>query len=245
LEGDESRQVAKAIDHARFVERFGLLPMSQNTLRLAWFHLLDGDESEFEARIRRVLDEHPDNAALYENLARFYETRGRKEEALKAYENVLDLHPSAVLYDRFAMLLWNMGKRDLSRAAYEEAIVKNPNNADLHFNLGIVHDTSGRPEEAIGAFEEVLRLDPDRVAACENLGRSLCSLDRFTEAIPYLRRALELAPSEDCVFFLVGALLESGAADAARTETRNAIARGWISESVGRAYEDRIDKSGK
>jgi tetratricopeptide (TPR) repeat protein/polyferredoxin len=247
LEEKESRKVAKAIDHARFVGRYGLLKTPSNDLRLAWFHLLDGNDEEFEARALELLEERPDNAFLLGDLARFFQSRGRAEEAVQAWEKALEHHPSPDGYNRLAQLLWGMGEVDRSRETYEEAIVNSPNNPALYFNLGIVLGQSGKNAEAIDAFQETLRLDPDRVPAHENLGRILLGQERFAEAIPHFQLALELAPKGlDNLELLIISRLQNGETGAARTEVQNALVKGWISAPAARAYEkELIDKFGQ
>lgn len=240
----ESRTVAKAIDHARFVGRYGLLKTPSNDLRLAWFHLLGGNDEEFEARALELLEERPDNALLLGDLARFFQSRGRTTEAVQAYENALELHPSPDGYNRLAQLFWGMGEVNRCRETYEEAIVNIPNNPALYFNLGIVLGQTGESSGAIDAFREALRLDPDRVPAHENLGRILLGQERFAEAIPHFRLALELAPKAlDNLELLIISRLQNGETEAARVEVHNALAQGWISAPAARAYEEElIDK---
>jgi tetratricopeptide (TPR) repeat protein len=48
-----------------------------------------------------------------------------------------------------------------------------PNYFEAHNNLGIAFINQGRIDEAIGQFQEVVRLNPDYVSGRENLARAL------------------------------------------------------------------------
>jgi tetratricopeptide (TPR) repeat protein len=52
----------------------------------------------------------------------------------------------------------------------------NPNNAEVHANLGLALLTSGKPGESIPEFEIALRLNPELKDAAENLRRAQTEL---------------------------------------------------------------------
>jgi tetratricopeptide (TPR) repeat protein len=52
----------------------------------------------------------------------------------------------------------------------------NPNNAEVHANLGLALLASGRPRESIPEFEIALRLNPELKDVADNLQRAQAQL---------------------------------------------------------------------
>ena len=68
-----------------------------------------------------------------------------------------------------------------------------PDNGDAWNGLGVVYRRLGRYQEAIAAYREALRLEPD-AHVWDNLGNAYADLDRYQEAIEAYREALRLKP---------------------------------------------------
>ncbi len=43
---------------------------------------------------------------------------------------------------------------------YQREVAKNPNNADVHYNLGMAYYEKGHYGKAVGEWEKVLEIDP-------------------------------------------------------------------------------------
>lgn len=232
--------------HARFVEQFGLFPIPEIDMRLAWFQLIEGDDAGFETRVKAALQTYPESALLHEDLGRFYEARGRTDEAQQSYESSLEFHPSGATYNRLAQMLWRARRPERALEVYEAAVRVFPQSPDLHFNLGIAYELSGRSAEAMASFEGVLLLDPTRVAAHENLGQGHFAQRNFVAAIPHFVRALELAPQNlDNLDGLIGSYMETGSPDEARAAVRTAQRNGTLSPDAASRYEALIARYGK
>jgi tetratricopeptide (TPR) repeat protein len=77
---------------------------------------------------------------------------------------------------------------------YEIMIRRDPSNAQLHDDAGLLYQTLGRTPQAAIHFEASLRLKPDSAAAHFNFGTVLTLMGRLDEAAARYRRALEIAP---------------------------------------------------
>jgi superkiller protein 3 len=80
--------------------------------------------------------------------------------------------------------------------AYLEALVRDPDNPDVHCGLGEVFEALGRLGDALVAFEQALRLNPNHAWAHFGKGGVFQSLRRYREAAASYRRAAELQPTE-------------------------------------------------
>ena len=108
---------------------------------------------------------------------------------------------------------------------YEEAVAKNPRDAEALSNLGQVLVKQGRADEALPYFNRAIDLDQGRWAYVFNRGRAYAVLERWTECIADYRRAAELFPNDYATAFnLAQALHKSGDEDAAVAAYQKAIA---------------------
>ena len=71
-----------------------------------------------------------------------------------------------------------------------------PEIAELKANLGLMCYQIGKDAQAIGAFRQANRLNPELFVPNLFLGREYVKLKRFSEAIPYLKRASLSKPDD-------------------------------------------------
>jgi len=94
-----------------------------------------------------------------------------------------------------------MGDSLYAREQYAEAVMEyraaleiQPSDPELLFALGNAHFKALEIEKANEAYTQVLAANPWHVAASHLNGSSLLLLNRPEEALPFLRKAIELAP---------------------------------------------------
>ena len=89
-------------------------------------------------------------------------------------------------------------QQDLATAETEyAAVVKlDPQFAEAHMNLGLVHQLQGREPEAINDFRAALKLKPSLTGANFFLGVDYCKQGNGAEAIPYLKAAVAQQPQQ-------------------------------------------------
>ena len=86
------------------------------------------------------------------------------------------------------------GDYDGAAALYQQILLAEPNNAGVHYNLGITYQQLGRLDEAVEENARALALKPDFPEAENNLGILLRSLWRIDEAAEAFQRAVALKP---------------------------------------------------
>jgi tetratricopeptide (TPR) repeat protein len=84
---------------------------------------------------------------------------------------------------------------DDARRCYERALNQQPNDADLHNNLGVVLRELGQADAAVGHFRRAIQLNPAFVDAQMNLGRMWLALRCEQEASEVFETAVRLDPS--------------------------------------------------
>jgi len=83
---------------------------------------------------------------------------------------------------------------------YRQAIVTDPENTRLHFNLGNSLARAGYPEDAIQAYEKFKSLSEDplhKALADYNIGNLYSEHEQFDQAIEHYRESLRNNPNDE------------------------------------------------
>jgi tetratricopeptide (TPR) repeat protein len=124
-------------------------------------------------------------------------------EAHDALQNAIAARTvSGEQYGRLGMQFAGYGLVDAAEAAYLNARAFAPGEFRWSYYLGMLYDTTSRPEQAIPVLERALELNPDYVAGLVRIGDLLAGQDRAEEAARRYRDALVLDPT--CNPCLVG-----------------------------------------
>lgn len=86
------------------------------------------------------------------------------------------------------------GKPSEALQLLTEAMKMNPQDEDVHYNLGLTLTRLGRIDEAVAQYEEALRIFPDYVEAHNNLGNLLMRTRRIEPAIAQFETAVKIMP---------------------------------------------------
>lgn len=97
-------------------------------------------------------------------------------------------------------------KREMERALLAET-EKNPNNATSWIQLGNVYFDSGRPKEAIAAYEKAIVLKPDDADTITDLGVMYRRSGEPEKAVECFDRAVAVNPKHEIARFNKGIVL--------------------------------------
>ncbi len=75
---------------------------------------------------------------------------------------------------------------------WRAVLVRFPDFAEAHYNLGVALTQFGRTQEAIAHYEQALRIKPDDAGAHYNLGMALAQTGRIEDAIGHYKQALRI-----------------------------------------------------
>lgn len=165
-------------------------------------------------------------AEIVRNIALIYMNQGDNEKAIEAMKAAREANPNdASLIISEANMQLQLGNREAFKTLIQEALVQDPNNPELLFNLGIVAAEAGETAEAKGYYEKAIELKPDYTDVYNNmavlilgqeqdiiekmnaLGSSAADNKKYDElkeersklykeAIPYLETTLKLRPTD-------------------------------------------------
>jgi tetratricopeptide (TPR) repeat protein len=106
-----------------------------------------------------------------------YEKRGHDDLAIEEYIAATNCNPPAddayLAYKSLGNVYRRMGRVDKAIEAFEKSLIVNPNNADMHNDVGIEYVKKGDIEKAIEHFRAAVRLDPTNSMPQENLDNTL------------------------------------------------------------------------
>ncbi len=198
-------------------------------------HGQTGKLAEAERLIRKSIELQA-LPEYFNNLAFVHDRQGRLDDAITAYRNALKLAP-----DNNASTLLSLGGLLLRSARYAEAepvyrgvLVLQPDDAEMHFRLGLVLAELKQTDAAVAAYRQALSLQPAYPDAWNNLGNLLKALDCDAEAEEAYQKALQQRPEDAAIHGNLGQLLQKNARHAeAAAALRQALslkpdyAEGW------------------
>jgi Flp pilus assembly protein TadD/peroxiredoxin len=151
---------------------------------------------------------------------------GLEAAAVVAFERAAAAVPSAPTLYRLGTLLLKTGETSKARAAYERALVLEPELAEANNDLGTLLAQDGDLDAAIARFRLALAATPEYPDALNNLGYALLLTGRDAEARALYEQALALQPDFPEALNNLGLLLgRSGDLDGAERYFRAALER--------------------
>lgn len=132
---------------------------------------------------------------------------GRLGEAVQAYEHILRERPANFdATHMLGILAMQMGDGPRVVTLISRAVRLNPKHVHAHANLGTAYSLVNRPEEALRAYSQALKLDRRFTGVLQNHGTVLQRLGRHEEAAESFGRLWESAPSTE---FALGSFFEN------------------------------------
>ena len=136
----------------------------------------------------------------------------KHKEAAESFRNALKIDPKLTLARvNLSIALFNVP--DLP-AAQREAQIAAGLASQLpqpYYIAGLIAKLQSRPEEALAAFQRVLKIDPNDVGTNINVGQLYSQQRKYAEAIAAFRLALAAEPYNATALYSIGqALMRSG-----------------------------------
>lgn len=157
-------------------------------------------------------------------------------EAERIYQGILHSlpeHPDALhLMGTLAVAADNFG---VAIDYFERAVKRRPKHPEYLNNLGTAYLDNGDFELAITTLRKAVDNSPGLIEALCNLARAHRRNNKASNGLPYLERALRMAPDHPLVSVTFGETLQDlGRMDEAADHFRKAIGRG---QSLHKAYQ--------
>ncbi|HKK51162.1 MAG TPA: tetratricopeptide repeat protein, partial [Myxococcota bacterium] len=156
-----------------------------------------GDEIGAMEAFERIGKEDSSYVEARIQIAALHEAAGRLDEALAEIEALRARQPSRRLAFQAAALRARMGDLDGAVALLESLLEGSPEDAEVHYQIGIQYGLQDRREEALAAMRRVLEIEPESANALNYIGYSWAEQgENLEQAEELIRRALEIAPRD-------------------------------------------------
>ena len=192
--------------HEKLVELKPEIPQSH--LRLAEYLWATGETERGNQVAADALGAFPEQGQLHAVYGRALFSQDRVVDAARQLSlaregGVLDLRTLSLL----CYAQWRAGDVEAAAEAFATTLAQHPQSAHLHQDHGRFLLGIGRPEEALVALEEAVRLRPGHASTYTELGRALEGVGRIEEAEQAYRKAIELGPQLTTPHYALGRLL--------------------------------------
>jgi tetratricopeptide (TPR) repeat protein len=129
------------------------------------------------------------------NLGTAYYEAGKPVEATACFQRVLQIQPTcAVAYLNLAKMMNTASRFQDARAVLQAGIRHVPNDAELHFELGVSQCGLGQLREGEKSFQEAILLRATHVRSHLILGLIYAKFQQYEKALEYFRKADALQP---------------------------------------------------
>ncbi|POM19663.1 Beta-barrel assembly-enhancing protease [Burkholderia cepacia] len=167
--------------------------------------------ADAEAWWRRAIDAMPAFEPACDGLGALLVSQGRLPDAeallRRQLASVTPLRASH--HHRFGKVLEALGRLDEAEQAFGQALLIEPQSADVLADLGNLLRVLGRQAEAELAYRLAITVRADFVLAHANLGAILVDMQRLPEAEAASRQALVLCPDHPEAHYNLGVALQN------------------------------------
>ena len=142
------------------------------------------------------------------------------EKAYSCYASLMDKMASLPLSEQFVIMLRTgitgvkTSRNVEAKKALMRAYAVDPNSPDMNYYLGLVYYLDKEYEKAISHFKKTLLARAGNYLALKYLGQAFQKMHKYSEAIPNLKKAMDVKPDDKEVMFAMGeCFYETGATE--------------------------------
>jgi putative PEP-CTERM system TPR-repeat lipoprotein len=177
--------------------------LAQAWALLAKTYLVSGRAAEALAEAKKLQKDQPKSVIGYALEGEILAVQKKWSESASAYREAFARAPSPQIVARYYTVLQAGGKGADATALATKYMAGHPDDATLPGLLAEQDLQQGRIDEAVDAYERVLKIDPDNVIALNNLGWMLTE-KKNPKGLEYAERAHRLAPFNPGVLDTLG-----------------------------------------
>lgn len=152
----------------------------------------------------------PDAANVLDSMGQVLTKLNRKDEAVEIMCKALRHQKNALGVRTLAEAMRKQGKGKKAVETLEKIIEENPARLELVFELGLLFENMLEYDKAEQNYQKIIKIIPHAVTY-DRLGCLCLNTHRMSDAVSYLRKAVQLLPDNDKIRNnLASALIKSG-----------------------------------
>ncbi len=189
-------------DYTRAAEHFErALEVTPGQHEVAYFTAVSHRRLRDYDRALEIFESIPRESERYAEartqIASIYEDQGEFDEALAYVEEARRIAPTRPLDLYVASLRAKSGDFSGAVSFLEALLDETPEDAELLYNIGVIHGEADLNEDALRYMERVLEKEPDHPGALNYVGYTWVDEGRnLAQAEDYITRALEKRPED-------------------------------------------------
>ena len=170
-------------------------PAGQDLYKQGLAQFKSGNYQEASALFLKIIDQDEENHKAWNALGVVCTKVGRYVEADECYEKALTLAPNTAPYQRNQ-------ERNLANMGPKESLpfTEVSENADTWLKKGRVLRDLNEFEEAIEAFDQAIKINPNNAETWYEKGQSLWDRGKFEEAVVAFDHAIKIDPNNFYVY---------------------------------------------
>ncbi len=164
----------------------------------------------------------------------------KHKEGAESFRNALKIDPKLTLARvNLSIALFNVPDLPAAQREAQNAAALAPEFPHSYYIIGLIAKLQSRPDEALAAFQRVLKIDPNDVGTNINVGQLYAQQRKYPEAIAAFRLALAAEPYNATALYNLGqALMRSGQREEGQkaTERFRQLREGGSATTLGQNY---------
>ena len=170
----------------------------------------------------KKLAHDPHNVESLELLGKLYYDEKNWDKVYGIYKTLFDMSSSQVGIDRAKMAMiygisaFQLDKTDEALNALMVSMKQNPDVFETNLFLGKTLFKKGILDKAMACFRKAKIIEPENIEVIEYMAMTFVKMQKYKEALPYLKRTLDENPdNKELMFYTAVAMTECGMNDKA------------------------------
>lgn len=185
---------------------------SQLNAELGAAYIQRGKKEWALQKLKKALEENPDNAEAHHYIAVLYQQLGENSKAESHFKRALELMPNnRDLLNNYGVFLCSEKRFDQAEK-YFTRVLDNPLNrspAETYENMGICAQRADKLPKAEAYLRRALRLDPQRPKTLFSLAQISYVNKHYLQARAFYQRYLDIAKQQNPRSLLLGIKIEN------------------------------------
>jgi eukaryotic-like serine/threonine-protein kinase len=192
---DGTGHYAEAV--AEYQLALGLEPSNEDAaVHLATAYEHEGKITEAENAYQQAIQAHPNSKLAYNSLGIFYRERNEYDKALQMFGKVTQIAPDWYgTYVNIGAIYNDMGQFEKAIDPLKKSIAIRASYPG-YVNLGMAYAGLKKWTDAVSAYQEAIKIDPQPYVTWGNLGGALYYGGQKAQSVAPYRKAVELASEE-------------------------------------------------
>ena len=198
---------------------------------LGGIYLKSGEYEKATQHYIAALRVKPGLVEAYNNLGIALMQTGKLEMAINQFQKALQLMPDFTkAQNNLRRALAIQKELDMEISRLQNLLKDNPNNVELHFQLGNLYFRRGDPSEATQHYKKALQIDPKFVPALNNLALVTAANKEYYKALTVFMDILNFVPDDAETHFNIACMYS-------RLNRVNESIE-WLKKAIDKGYAD-------